>query len=119
MTYVITTEIEIQQKSGANVNTDFNTTAMENAELRGIAKLNLISKHNWVDAVPTSADVKAILSDYVSSFVAIEAINFDMSGYTSRAEAKAMIDVLRDGMLTNQSILRDKKAVTFITTHAT
>ncbi len=119
MTYIITTEIEIQQKSGANVNTAYDTTAMENAELRGISKLNLLSKHNWVDNLPTSADVKAILSDYISSFVAIEAINYDMSGYTSRAEAESMITVLRDGMLMNQSILRDKKAVTFITEHAT
>ena len=118
MVYIFTTEAEIQQKSGANVNTAYDTTAMENAELRGISQLNLVSKHNWVDNKPTSADVKSILSDYISSFVAMEAIAYDMSGYSDLNEAKAMIDLLRDGFLRNLSILRDKIAVTFITEHA-
>ena len=119
MTYILTTEAEIQQKSGTNVNTAYDTTAMENAELRGIAILNTLTRYNWVDNLPTNNDVKPILSDFVSSFVAIEAITYDMSDYSSRSEAESMITILRDGMLRNLSILRDKKQQDFIIKHAT
>jgi len=119
MAYVITTEAEIQQKSGANVSASYDTTAMENAELRGIAIMNTLTRYNWVDNLPTNADVKPILSNFVSSFVAIEAISYDMSGYTSRAEAESMITVLRDSMLRDLSLLRDKKQQEFIINNAT
>ena len=119
MAYVITTEAEIQQKSGAGVSVVYDTTCMENAELRAIALLNVITRHNWVDNEPTSEDVKAVLSDFISSFVAIEAISYNMAGYTDLIEAENMITVLRDSLLRNMSILRDKKTVTFITEHAT
>lgn len=119
MVYVCTTEAEIQQKSGANVNVAFNTTMMEAAELRHLSTVNVLCRENWVDGMPTSDDVLGILSDVVSSLVAIEAICYDMSGYTTRIEAEDMINVLRDGALRGLSILRDKKAQQFIVDNAT
>ena len=119
MTYVITTEAEIQQKSGANVNIAYDTTAMENAELRGLGQIQLLTRYMWADNIPTNADIKSILSDYLSSFVAIEAITYDMSNYSSRSEAESMITVLRDGMLRNLSLLRDKKQQLLIQDNAT
>ena len=119
MAYVITTEAEIQQKSGANVNVAYDTTAMENAELRAIALINTMTRYNWVDNLPSNADVKPMLSDSISSFVAIEAITYDMSAYTTRGEAESMITVLRDSMLRNISILREQKSEDFIIDNAT
>jgi len=119
MAYVCTTEAEIQQKSGANVNAAFDTTMMEAAELRHLSTVSVLCRKNWVDDMPTSSDVLGILSDVVSSLVAIEAIAYDMSGYTSRIEAEDMINVLRDGALRGLSILRDKKNQQFIDDHAT
>ena len=119
MAYVMTTEAEIQQKTGPGVNATFDTTAMEASELRGVAMMNVFCRYNWVDNKPTNADVLGILSDVASSFVAIEAITFDLSGYTSRNEAEDMINVLRDGLLRNLSILKDSKNQEFIQDNAT
>ncbi len=111
----MTTEAEIQQKSGANVNVAFDTTMMEAANLRAESIINCVCKNNFSDSFATdNIDVKQILSDFCSSFVAIEAISYDMSGYTSRIEAEDMINVLRDGMLRSMSILRNQNVVTFI-----
>jgi len=115
MAYIMTTEAEIQQKSGANVNVAFDTTMMEAANLRAESIINCVCKYNFSDKYSTlNVDVKHILSDFCSSFVAIEAISYDMSGYTSRIEAEDMINVLRDGMLRSMSILRNQNVVTFI-----
>ena len=114
MAYLLTTEAEIQQKSGANVSAVYDTTCMENAELRMIGLLNALTRFNWHDNIPSNADVKVILSDIVSSLVAIEAICYDMSGYTTRIEAEDMINVLRDGALRGLALLRDQKVEDFI-----
>ena len=115
MAYIMTTEAEIQQKSGANVNIAFDTTMMTAANLRAESIINCVCKNNFSDSFATdNIDVKQILSDFCSSFVAIEAISYDMSGYTSRIEAEDMINVLRDGMLRSMSILRNQNVVTFI-----
>ena len=75
MAYIMTTELEIQQKSGANVNVGFDTTAMTASNLRAESVINDISRRNWSDDFAAlNEDVKQILSDYCSSFVAIEAI---------------------------------------------
>ena len=111
----MTTEAEIQQKSGANVNAAFNTAMMTASNLRAESTINALCRYNFSDNYASlNADVKGILSDFCSSFVAIEAISYDMSGYTTRIEAEDMINVLRDGMLRAMSILRDKKAIDFI-----
>ena len=115
MAYIMTTEAEIQQKSGAGVNVAFNITMMTAANLRAESIINSATRYNWSDAYGTlNADVKGILSDFCSSFVAIEAICYDLSGYTSRIEAEDMINVLRDGMLRDMMILRDIKTQTFM-----
>ncbi|KKL89781.1 hypothetical protein LCGC14_1911240 [marine sediment metagenome] len=111
----MTTEAEIQQKSGANVNVAFNTTMMTASNLRAESIINCICRYNFSDTFSTlNIDVKQILSDFCSSFVAIEAISYDLSGYTSRIEAEDIINIQRDTMLRAMSILRDQKVVTFI-----
>ena len=115
MAYIMTTEAEIQQKSGANVNVAFDIGMMTASNLRAESTINALCRYNFSDNYASlNADVKGILSDFCSSFVAIEAISYDMSGYTTRIEAEDMINVLRDGMLRAMSILRDKKAIDFI-----
>ena len=116
MAYIMTTEAEIQQKSGVGVNAAFNTAMMTTANLRAESTINCLTRYNFSDAVTTglNADVKGLLSDVASSLVAIEAISYDMSGYTSRLEAEDMINVLRDGALRGLAILKDKKVQEFI-----
>ena len=115
MAYIMTTEAEIEQKSGAGVNAVFDTTMMTAANLRAESTVNAIARYNFSDGYAAlNVDVKGILSDVCSSLVAIEAISYDMSGYTSRTEAEDMINVLRDGALRGLSILKDKKVQTFM-----
>jgi len=57
---------------------------------------------------------KKILSETASCLAGIRCIEYDMSGYTSRAEAEDMINVLRDTALRNMAILRDDKVQRFI-----
>jgi len=115
MAYIMTTEAEIEQKSGANVNAAFDTTMMTAANLRAESTCNSVARYNFSDNYATlNVDVRHILSDICSSLVAIEAICYDMSGYTSRTEAEDMINVLRDGALRGLSLIRDKKVIDFI-----
>lgn len=115
MAYIMTTEAEIEQKSGAGVSAAFDTTMMTASNLRAESIINCICRYNFSDTFATlNLDVKQILSDFCSSFVAIEAISYDMSGYTTRIEAEDMINILRDGMLRNISLLRVQEVVTFI-----
>ena len=64
---------------------------------RAEAKLSSITRKDWV-AIYSDLDdnIKQFLADYCSSKAAKEAINYDMSGYTSRVEAQTMLDVNDD-----------------------
>ncbi len=111
----MTTEAEIIQKAGAGKDAAFGTTEMTAANLRGESVINCSTKRNWSDDFAgLNIDVKQILSDFCSSFVAIEAIAYNMAGYTSRIEAEDMINIQRDSMLRNTQILRNKNMETFI-----
>ncbi len=117
VTSIMTTEGEIDQKLGANVSASFTETMKNAAVLQGEALVNVTARFNFSDwfAGSPNADVKGLLSDIVSSFVAIQGVAYDMAGFTSRIEAENMINVLRDSMLRGLSIIRDKKAQDFIT----
>jgi len=81
------------------------------------AFINCISRYDWSteDAATTiTASVRGILIDTGACLAAIEGISWDMSGYTSRAEAESMVTILRDIAMRNLSILRDLKTQTFI-----
>ena len=114
-TSVMTTETDFDAKAGAGVSSSY-TEAMKNAAvLRAESIVNATASKNYSDTYAAlNGDVKYLMSDIVSSFVAIEAISYDMGGYTSIREAENMINVLRDGMLRNLALLRQKKTVDFI-----
>lgn len=62
------------------------------------------------------ATKKKILEDAASSKAAINAINYDMSGYTSRVEAQTMLDVNSDNYFYAIKLLQDSATKSFITT---
>jgi len=111
VTSIMTTGAEIEAKEGANVSTSL-TDGMHDAwVLQAESVVNVLARENYSDSVTAglNADVVGIFSDLVSSMVAIQGIMYDMSGYTSRAEAENMITILRDGIMRNMSLIRDKK----------
>jgi len=115
VTSVMTTGAEITAKEGAGVSASV-TDAMHDAwVLQAESFMNVFCRVNYSDTYASlNVDVKYIFSDVVSSMVAINGIAYDLSGYTSRTEAEDKINILRDGILRNLSILRDKKMQTFI-----
>ena len=101
--------------AGANANSTITTSG---AALLGMynnahSTINTAIRKDYT-SITLSSNVKNILTETASKLMATDIINYDMSGYTSRAEAQTMLDVLRDAILRNIAFLRDKKTQTFI-----
>jgi|TARA_R100000501_G_scaffold5182_1_gene11483 hypothetical protein len=115
VTSILSTEEEIKAKGGANVSSSITDAQYDGWVLQAETFVNAFTRVNYSDSFASlNVDVKHLLSDVVSSLVAINSIMYDMSGYTSRQEAESMINVLRDSALRGLSVLRDKKNQTFI-----
>lgn len=79
------------------------------------SQINAFTRVNYTDTYSgLNDDTKKILQDVASNLAAIYAIQYDMSGYTSRIEAEDMISVLRDAAIRGLQLLRDKKVQDFI-----
>ncbi len=114
---IYTKNADIVARAGAKANsTAVNTTATDIYVLDVEAIINAATRYNWSDKVTAgmNADVEGILTDTGASLCAIKVIMWDMSGFTTREEAKSMINVLNDRAQKNISILRDIKSQTFI-----
>lgn len=114
-TGIFATSDEILVKAGELYDTSI-TEARINALCSQIeSTINVMTRYNWSDAYSgLNADVKGILSEVASNMVAIYIITYNMDSYSSMRAAEDMINVLRDGALRGLSILRDKKAQSFM-----
>lgn len=84
-------------KAGKNVSSDISVSDTKCNSFINEAECYVIgaTKTNWIDTYATlNADKKLILQEAVSNLAGIYAISYDMSGFTSRAEAELMISVL-------------------------
>jgi len=114
VTSIMTTEAVIKAKAGAQVATIVDGV-YDVWVLQAESTVNIFARLNYSDSYAAlNADVKYLMGDIVSSLVAIQAVAYDMSGYTSRTEAEDIINVQRDAALRGMSLLRDKKVQTFI-----
>lgn len=118
-TGITATEAEIDQKSGAGVDTNFTDTMKTQSLLMAEGQLNAVCTFNFSDAYSTlNVDVKHMVTEVTASLVAIDAIKYNMLGVTdtgfTRIEAEDMINVLRDSVLRNMAILRDKDVQKFM-----
>ena len=115
-TGIFCTTAEVERKAGANVSSVSKAEAYTNDYVTQAESLiNSVTRFNWSDAYSgLNADVKGLLKEAASNIAAIYAIQYDMSGFTSRAEAENMINVLRDASLRALSLLRDKKTRDFM-----
>ena len=57
MAYIMTTEAEIQQKSGAGVNVAFDTSMMTASALRAESLVNIFCMHNYSDLITAALNV--------------------------------------------------------------
>lgn len=115
-TGIFATTAEVSRKAGQNASATSNVEAYINDYMtQAESIINVMSQDNWSDSYSAlNADVKGILKSAASAWAAMRVINFDMSGFTSRAEAQTMLDVLQDEFLNAVSILRDIKKRDFM-----
>jgi len=115
-TAIMTTETSVQAKAGDGRSSDFSEAMQNDAVLRAESQVNTIARYNFSDNYATlNADVKHIISEIVSSLVAIEWIAYDYTGYLNGArEAEGKINYLNNQILLNKSLLLDKETQRFI-----
>lgn len=115
-TGIFATLAEVQAKAGDGASATSKAEAFVNQYMtEAESEINTVTRYNFSDNYAAlNVDVKGILKKIASNLAAIDVIQFDMSGFTSRTEAEDMINVLRDGALRGMSILRDKKVQTFM-----
>lgn len=120
MAGTVTTSGAVLIKAGTNASTDFDGGWALNSEyeawieeaegyLCDLVKYDIVT--NWASL---NAVYKLIFTEYASSYAAIQAIKYDMSGYTSRIEAEDMINVLWARMQQIERLLKDEDAQSFI-----
>jgi hypothetical protein len=95
-TGIFATTAQIGYKAGANASATSKAEAYTNFYIaQAESYINTITRTNWSDVYASlNADVKYILQEAASNLAAIYVINYDMSGFYSRAEAEDMINVL-------------------------
>lgn len=117
---ITATAAEIIQKCGAGYDTQYTDVMMTAGLLHAESVLNATTQYNWSDwyADSPNVDVKYIITEVTASLVAIEAIKYNFLGLSdtgfTRIEAEDMVNVLRDGVLRNMAILRDKDVQKFM-----
>ena len=97
-----------------------NAVALTNAQYellldKAEAFVNVQSKYDWTTneaLVPSTT--KEILQEVTAKLAAMDVISYDMSGFTSRAEAQTMLDVLWSKVVEIVNLLRDDKFRTFV-----
>lgn len=78
------------------------------------SEINCLTKRNWTDAYANlNADVRDVLRAAASKRAAIDCVNFDMASYGS-TQAQFMMNVLRDGFLSDIETLKDIEIQRFI-----
>jgi len=114
-TGITATEAQIDQKTGANVDTNFTDTMKTQALLQAESFVNAATLHNWSDEYTTlDSDVKYIVTEATASLTAIEAILYNTLGYPTLEETENMINVLFTKAMKAIEILRDTKTQTFM-----
>ena len=117
----VPTLLEFEYKAGAGVSATSKAEAFANSYAAQAENLINCAARK-VFAVDTAAftalpaTTKQLLTEVASNLMALYAIQYDMSGFTSRVEAEDMVNILRDAALRGLSILRDVKTQSFLMT---
>lgn len=109
----MTTSGAAQARMGANVNTAISLSGLALAKWyhdgEGFVELATRRKWSGTNYPGLMSGVTGTLSDVVSSFIANRGISYDMSGYTTLAEATAMMNFNDDTMKQGIELLKDFK----------
>ena len=105
----------VKLKAGSNVSSAL--TADNYTQLINQAEsfINVWTKTNFTDNYAgLNVDVQKILEEAASCHAATGAINYDMSGFSSRQEALQMVNILWARMMESLRLLKDRKYLDFL-----
>lgn len=107
---------DVAKKAGLNANATTIAEASTNVlikEAEGFicasARYDFVTYYTSVSTIG-----KEFLRDVASSLAATKAINYDMSGFTSRTEAQTMLDINYAVVVEGINLLRDDKFKDFV-----
>lgn len=86
----------VQYKAGANASATSKAEAYTNVYIKQAeGKICLDTRYDWVTNYASVSTIgKEVLRQAVSALAAVDVINYDMSGFTSRQEALTMVNIL-------------------------
>lgn len=92
----LATNANVAYKAGANASATSAAEAYTNVYIKQAeGKICLDTRYDWVtNYASVSAVGKEALRQAVSCLAAIDVINYDMSGFTTRQEALTMVNIL-------------------------
>ena len=95
MSWNFTTSGAAISRAGVNANSTIiaSTATLAKWSDDAEADVNARTRRDWITNPPT-ANFAGILSIITSKIIAMDIINYDMGGFTSREEAQTMLDVL-------------------------
>lgn len=115
-TGVMCTEADIDAKTGAGVSILWTDTMKTREVLMAESYVNAMSRKNWSTVWATLDDeTRTILTETVSSLVAIQGILYTTTGYNTVIEAEDKINVLWARVVLCIARLKEQSVVTFIT----
>ena len=105
---IFATSDEILVKAGEDYDTSITEARINALCLQAESLINVATRKNWSDAYAgLNADVKGILSDAESSWVAMQIINYNLAVFQGKAYAELSINLLRDNFIRDLEILKD------------
>lgn len=118
-TGIFCTTAEVLRKAGANASTVASDEAYTNDYVaQAESRINTIVRYNFSDNYATlNDDVKMVLKETASNIAAIYVLIYKptgQDGLMATYDFENRIAILRDAVLYNLSVLRDKKVETFM-----
>ena len=107
---------------GYNTNLDGKSAAIISSDfiidlwiVEGESYVNNLTRYDWVTNYTSIAiNKKKILQEIVSSFAAVYAIQYDMAGFPSRAQAEDKINILNNSITRGIAVLKEDKTLSFM-----
>jgi hypothetical protein len=115
-TGVMCSNADVKMKAGKNVNSTATGETYTNYFISGAqALINITARKNYTDLYATlNDDVRFLLNEIASDIAAIYAIQYDMSGFTTRTEAEDMIKILESAANRGLRLLDESERRAFI-----
>ena len=112
MSWILSSSLAIQIEAGANASTAYSASSaiLVNLSDRAEGVICMKTRKDWVtDYANVGTQIRNVLSEAVALWAGMKIIKSDMSGFSSRAEAQTMCDIMLDDFNTIIKDLREEQ----------